>query len=616
LLQSAFLVAGVVLVYQLAVMLLHPPWIGPVTDWLRAALAWPGLLVVLVVSLRLTSLHRPGRGSWWMFSLALLSFAWARTLWTVADQFVFPNHVPFPTWPDLFFVLQYPFFFLAVLLLPGGRPNCSWLKLTLDSLLMLGAGTALSSYFLLVPLYLQSQLSLPGKLVILGYPLGDLGILYGLTVTLLYRQGQAARAGLALLIGAFLCLFIADSLVAWLILYHISFQAGSPPDLFWIACYLLLPLAGLVWLRGPPPPFAAPEPQHAGARHGLHPQRHDLEQAFQFLSPFAAALLASAVISVWAILAPVHPMHPLVPGLMIFGLLLVVLARQGVAVMEHAQLHREREEARKREQAAQANEQVLREANRQLETFLGMASHELKTPLTSVEMGLQLIQRRIQRLVLSSPEAAPNTHPQAEAVQALAETTLQQGERINRLVNDLLDTSRIQAGRLALQLKPVDLAVIARLAVEEQRQVAPERTILLHLPTGGPVAVNADAERIGQVVTNYLTNALKYSDEEMSVEVGVHVDGQRGRVWVRDQGPGIPQDEQEHIWERFHRVAGIEVQSGSGIGLGLGLHISKTIIEHHGGIVGVQSRPGQGATFWFTLPLAVAGGRWGSMEGP
>ena len=155
-------------------------------------------------------------------------------------------------------------------------------------------------------------------------------------------------------------------------------------------------------------------------------------------------------------------------------------------------------------------------------------------------------------------------------MQALADTTLQQGGRLHRLVHDLLDTSRIQAGGLDLQLTPAELTTMVRRPVEEQRQANPERTIRLHLPSRA-VPVCADAERLGQVVTNYLTNALKYSGEAAPVEVGVQVEGQQGRVWVRDEGPGIPHGEQERLWERFHRVPGIEIQSGSGIGLGLGL---------------------------------------------
>ena len=115
-----------------------------------------------------------------------------------------------------------------------------------------------------------------------------------------------------------------------------------------------------------------------------------------------------------------------------------------------------------------------------------------------------------------------------------------------------------------------------------------------------------DADRLGQVVTNYLTNALKYSPTYCPVTVGLDVDARQARVWVRDEGPGLPPEEQEAIWERFHRVKGIEVQSGSGIGLGLGLYICRTIIERHQGQVGVESEPGQGSTFWFTVPLAPA----------
>jgi signal transduction histidine kinase len=183
---------------------------------------------------------------------------------------------------------------------------------------------------------------------------------------------------------------------------------------------------------------------------------------------------------------------------------------------------------------------------------------------------------------------------------------LYQAQRLDRLVNDLLDVSRIQAGQLKLDLKAANLSGIVRATVEEQRQAFPERTIPLSLPAG-LVPVFADADRIGQVVTNYLTNALKYSQEERPVEVEIQVEGQQGRLWVRDQGPGLTSAEQELLWERFYRVPGIEVQSGSGIGLGLGLYISKMIIEQHQGQVGVQSTPGQGATFWFTLPLDVSG---------
>ncbi len=248
-------------------------------------------------------------------------------------------------------------------------------------------------------------------------------------------------------------------------------------------------------------------------------------------------------------------------------------------------------------------EEGLRAANQQMDAFLAIASHELKTPLTILKLQMQMTLRRLQYLPnLSKAETATdwvNHLPPAQ--EALARMNQQVG-RLDRLVNDLLDVSRIRAGKLALRLESLDLVALIRQAIEDQR-VASSRMIRLSLPASLPGPVVADAERIEQVLTNYLTNALKYSPPEAPVDVGLEVDEQQIRVWVHDAGPGIPSAEQEHIWERFHRASGIEVQSGSGVGLGLGLSICRDIIERHQGQVGVQSAPGEGSTFWFTLPL-------------
>jgi signal transduction histidine kinase len=114
--------------------------------------------------------------------------------------------------------------------------------------------------------------------------------------------------------------------------------------------------------------------------------------------------------------------------------------------------------------------------------------------------------------------------------------------------------------------------------------------------------VVADPDRIRQVVTNYLTNAIKFSDDDKLVSAGLIREGNVLRVCVHDEGPGLPKTEQERIWERYHRAPDVEHTSGSSVGLGLGLYISKMIIVQHGGEVGVISELGHGATFWFTLP--------------
>jgi signal transduction histidine kinase len=190
--------------------------------------------------------------------------------------------------------------------------------------------------------------------------------------------------------------------------------------------------------------------------------------------------------------------------------------------------------------------------------------------------------------------------------QTILERSDQSVHRINRLVNDLLDESRIQQGHLTFRLEPGDLAQVVEEAVQDQRLLASSRTIDLELPATRPVLVLLDPDRIAQVVANYLTNALKYSAEDRPIAVRVEVEGDWARVSVRDEGVGLPADEQAHVWERFYRVEQVSVQSGSGIGLGIGLYISKSIIEGHHGQVGVHSVPGQGSVFWFTLPLAPA----------
>jgi signal transduction histidine kinase len=146
---------------------------------------------------------------------------------------------------------------------------------------------------------------------------------------------------------------------------------------------------------------------------------------------------------------------------------------------------------------------------------------------------------------------------------------------------------------------------MVRDSVEEQRANWPGRTLTLDLPAQA-VLVRADADRLRQVATNYLTNALKYSPRDQPVAVTVRVAGDEAWVGVRDEGFGLTPAQQQEIWERYRRVESVVVADTTGRAggnLGLGLYISRTIIAQHGGQVGVESAPGAGALFWFTLPL-------------
>jgi PAS domain S-box-containing protein len=282
------------------------------------------------------------------------------------------------------------------------------------------------------------------------------------------------------------------------------------------------------------------------------------------------------------------------------------VARLGALVLEHDRLLGERE-------AARAQVLALAEANRRMAECLGIAGHELRTPLTTVKANLQLAERRAQRIfqVESQRESQASAgktgtgkerDPAGQLLRLLEQATVSV-ERQERLVQDLLDISRISSGRLEYRMERYDLATLAREAIEEQLISAPMRRIELDAPDD-PLYVMADADRVGQVLANYLTNALKYSAADKPVVVTVRREDASARVEVRDQGPGLSTKQRRRLFERFYRVPGVDVVSGSGVGLGLGLYISKTIIEQHSGSVGVESAVGEGSMFWCSLPLA------------
>jgi PAS domain S-box-containing protein len=266
-------------------------------------------------------------------------------------------------------------------------------------------------------------------------------------------------------------------------------------------------------------------------------------------------------------------------------------------ITEREHMQREREEAR-------ANELALREANRRMDEFLGIVSHELRTPLTTIKGNVQLARFRLRtslQEVLANMDALRGM---LDEIQMMLDRAERQANVQNRMVSDLLDISRLQVDKLELRLVPCDLATIVLEMVEDQRSTTLKRSIYLEMPEGETAPVVADPERIGQVLNNFLTNALKYSQEGCSVIVQLKKEENQVRVSVQDEGPGLTPAEQEQIWDRFYQVEGIKRQRGSSVGLGLGLHICRAIIEEHQGEVGVESTKGEGSTFWFTLPLA------------
>jgi signal transduction histidine kinase len=246
----------------------------------------------------------------------------------------------------------------------------------------------------------------------------------------------------------------------------------------------------------------------------------------------------------------------------------------------------------------------LRAARERMDELLGIASHELRTPLTTIKGNIQLARMRLHHILRELGQAGAPFENELRELGDLLDRAERQVNAQNRLIRDLMDSSSIQAGRIALNPEPCDLARIVREAVEDQRGAIPARSIHIVMAEEETLPIIADAESIEQVVHNLLINALKYSPAQCPVEVRLERQEQAARVAVRDQGPGLTPAEQQQIWERFYQVKGMKRQKGFSAGLGLGLYICKAIIEQHHGKIGVESAKGEGSTFWFILPLA------------
>ncbi len=224
--------------------------------------------------------------------------------------------------------------------------------------------------------------------------------------------------------------------------------------------------------------------------------------------------------------------------------------------------------------------------------FVANVSHELRTPLS-------LIKGFVETL-LDGAKDDPATATR------FLQTIEKHADRLTYLIEDLLTISRLESGRIVLNLQPVELRAEAQRVLDDLQARAAEKHITLEnlLPAG--LSARADADRLEQVLFNLVENALKYGAPAGRVQLGARARAEGGvELWVRDDGPGIPEEARERIFERFYRVD--RARSRETGGTGLGLAIVKHIVQAHGGEVWVKSEPGHGATFYFTLPQSGRG---------
>lgn len=251
-------------------------------------------------------------------------------------------------------------------------------------------------------------------------------------------------------------------------------------------------------------------------------------------------------------------------------------------------------EAADRAALALDNARLYREAQsaiRLRDTFLSVASHELKTPLTSLFGQAQLLQRRVGR-----------EGPLGERDQRAVAVIVEQARRLNKLVGALLDVSRIEQGQLSIERETLDLCALVQRIVTEAQSTDAQREIVYEDP-GDPLLVAGDALRLEQALQNLIQNALKYSSPGTPIHVRVARRGERADASVIDQGIGIPQDALPRLFQRFFRAANAEALHISG--MGVGLYVVREIVALHGGEVLVETSEGRGSAFTVSLPLSA-----------
>jgi K+-sensing histidine kinase KdpD len=261
---------------------------------------------------------------------------------------------------------------------------------------------------------------------------------------------------------------------------------------------------------------------------------------------------------------------------------LQALGHEAALAIRNARLYE-----RERQQVAR-----LRSLDELQRGFVSAVSHELRTPLTCIKTSVDLL----------DIEGCDQADDQVEMIQTIKHHVA----RLEALVTDLLESTMLEAGQITLSRQPTDLAELVKRAVETLRPLSDRRrqTVQVQLPKSVSL-VHVDRRRIDQVLANILSNAIRYTPKRGSILICVSDTAENLQVCVTDHGPGIPSDDQAHLFEKFYVVG-----DGQGLSrLGLGLYIAREMIELHGGRIWVESHLGEGSTFCFQVPKATEAGQ-------
>ena len=222
--------------------------------------------------------------------------------------------------------------------------------------------------------------------------------------------------------------------------------------------------------------------------------------------------------------------------------------------------------------------------------FVSVVSHELRTPLTSIQGSLALLNAGV----------TGELPPRARSMVSIG---LQNSERLLRLINDILDMEKIESSKMEFAFEPLSVHGLIERAVAENRAFLDQYKLRIKVEhaAAADVEVRGDSGRLMQVLANLLSNAAKYSPEGGVITVGADAAEEAVRIWVKDEGPGIPDSFHERIFQKFSQADASDTRQKSGTGLGLS--ITKAIVERHGGTIGFKTADRAGTTFYFDLPI-------------
>ncbi len=491
------------------------------------------------------------RSFWQLMAFALTAEAIGDLVQAVYD--VGLNQSPYPSLADPFYLTFYPLLLLALLTV---TTRTKLLKPTLDGATIVVGGGAVVWYLVLGPTVEQSQSPLTMG-VSMAFPLGDLFLLAGLAAMLLRPGPIAFRAPLKLITAAVLLGIGADVLYGYGQL-HGTYRAGDWIDTLYVLEFSIFALAGFS--------------QRSVQVGDPDAEVTDAAQLRSRASWLPYLSLATGLVVLLAVEWNTRFFPTVSLVLIVIVLAVLVAARQYVAQRELVQA-----------------QQALRESERLKDEFLSIVGHELRTPLTSIRGSLGLLDGGV---LGELPEDAAN----------MVSVAVVNTDRLVRLIGDILDIERMDAGGLLLEPVPVDAAELVSQSMQVLQASADEAGVTLRTDLAA-ISVMADADRIVQVLVNLLGNAVKFSTRGSTVTVTVERKHRCVTFSVSDTGRGIPADRLEGIFERFRQVDASDAREKGGTGLGL--PIARGIVDRHGGRIWAESNAGAGSTLRFTLPVAI-----------